>query len=728
MKILMTTMSLGIGGAETHIVELSKALVGRGIEVIVASNGGVFVAELDKAGIRHVSLPLHSKNPVSILISLSGLRRLIKAERFDVVHAHARIPGFICGLLAKRMRFRFITTCHGVYHVTPYWKVISNWGVRALAVSCDIKQYLIENYNMNADNITLTINGIDTERFKNNSARSGSSSKHRIVYVSRIDRESAHVAFQLTEAAPEIAARYTDTEIIIAGSGTALDELRESVEKTNREIGKSVIKLPGAITDVSQLLSQGGIFLGVSRSALEAMAAGMPVILAGSQGYIGVFGPEKLKVALETNFCCRGCTESTTDFIKNDIISLFEEGDSIKAEMGAYNRKVVMKYFTVERMADDAQAVYESLTPYKYYKTGDAVISGYYGFGNTGDDSLLSVIIAGLRRNTPDIKITVLSKTPRKTERVYGIRAVNRFNPFAVINTLKHAKLLINGSGNLIQDVTSTRSLMYYIGIMKLAKRCGLPIMMYASGIGPLRGEKNRQAARDILNKTDVITLRENESVRELHSIGVTHENIKVTADPAFCIEAADEEWVDYIMNREGIGRTDGYFAVALRPWKDTADNYEAKLTEAILKIRRVGCGIPVFIPMQVSKDTAICRRIADVTGGKLISGLSASELVGLFRHMRFVIAMRLHAAIYAATAEVPFIGLAYDSKINAMAAEYNLSYNIDVRVFEAQTLVSMASEVYERRAELSVIIKKRTTHLREKALSDAGTAAGLIK
>ena len=728
MKILMTTMSLGIGGAETHIVELAKALTERGNEVVVASNGGVFVGELDNVGIRHVSLPLHSKNPVSVLRSLGGLAKLIRTEQFDVVHAHARIPSFICGLLAKCMRYRFITTCHGVYNITPYWKLISNWGERALAVSCDIKQYLIENYGMNSDNIALTINGIDTERFHYDVADSGLTTKYRVVYVGRIDRESAHVAFQLTEAAAEIASAYPDAEIIIAGNGTALNELRELVEKTNREIGKKVIKMAGAITDVNQLLSQGGVFLGVSRSALEAMAAGMPVILSGSQGYIGVFGPEKLKIALETNFCCRGCIESTTDLIKNDIISLFEEDYSRKVMMGEYNRSIVMKYFTVDRMADNAQSVYEALTPYKYYKNGDVVISGYYGFGNTGDDSLLAVIIAGLRYHNPDIKITVLSRTPRKTERVYGIRAVNRFNPLAVIKALKHAKLLINGSGNLIQNVTSTRSLMYYISIMKLAKRFGLRVMMYASGIGPLIGEKNKQAARNILDKTDIISLRENESLRELSSIGVINKNIRVTADPAFCINAADEEWIGYVMNREGIGRDDGCFVVALRTWKDTTDNYESKLTAAILEIRQICGGIPIFIPMQVTKDSAICRRIADATGGKLVSGLSASELIGLFRHMRFVIAMRLHAAIYAASATVPFIGLAYDSKINALAAEFNLCYNIDVRVFKAETLVSMTSEVCKRREELSVMIKERAAQLREKSLSDAAAAAGLLR
>lgn len=734
MKILMTTMSLDIGGAETHIIELAKELKRRGIDVVVVSNGGMFVNELKEAGIKHISLPLNSKNPAAVWRSFKSLYKLIKTEHFDVVHAHARIPAFICGLLAGRLHFRFMTTCHGVYNITPYWRLISNWGERALAVSCDIKQYLIDNYGMNSDSITLTINGIDTARFNRDIDRGFEKkinidpmSKHRVIYVSRIDRESAHVAFRLTEAATELQKIYSDLEIIIAGSGTALNELRTTAERINRSVGYSIIKLTGAITEIDKLLPLGDIFIGVSRAALEAMATGLPAVLAGSQGYIGVFGEDKLKAALDTNFCCRGCKSATSELIKNDIITVFQKKDSERAAMGEYNRSVVKKYYTIGRMTDDAQSVYGELTPYEYYKYGDVVISGYYGFGNTGDDSLLAVIVGGLRRLRPDIKITVLSKCPKTTARVYGIRAVNRFNLFAVINALKHARLLINGSGNLIQNGTSNRSLMYYIGIMKLAKRFGLRIMMYASGIGPIQGRKSRNAARDILNETDFISLRENDSAHELTALGVTNKNVIVTADPAFCIRPAAAEWVDYVMNREGIEKDGEYFAVALRYWSDTPERYEEKLTDAIIKIRESGGGIPLFIPMQISNDLPVCRRVATATGGRVVAGLSASELLGLFYHMRFVIAMRLHAAVYAASAGIPFIGLAYDMKINALIAEYGLPYNIDIRSFESETLFSMSVEVIKCRAGLSEIITAKTEELRSRALTDAREAVSFL-
>lgn len=66
MKILMVTMGLDIGGAETHIVELSRELVRRGHQVLAASNGGVYVRELEECGIKHYKMPLNRKDPASV--------------------------------------------------------------------------------------------------------------------------------------------------------------------------------------------------------------------------------------------------------------------------------------------------------------------------------------------------------------------------------------------------------------------------------------------------------------------------------------------------------------------------------------------------------------------------------------------------------------------------------------------------------------------------------------
>ena len=156
MKILMATMGLDIGGAETHIVELSKQLRQLGHQVLVVSNGGAYVPEITAAGIRHFSAPMHRRSAGDMLRSLGILDRVIREERPDVVHAHARIPAFLCGLVQKRRHFPFVTTCHGVYQVSGALKLLSNWGEHTLTVSEDIRDYLERQYGIPPQSITLT--------------------------------------------------------------------------------------------------------------------------------------------------------------------------------------------------------------------------------------------------------------------------------------------------------------------------------------------------------------------------------------------------------------------------------------------------------------------------------------------------------------------------------------------------------------------------------------------
>ena len=139
-NILLSLMQLNIGGAETHVVELAKELKRKGFNVIVTSNGGVYVKELEDAGIKHYAVPLQNKNPLNMLKSARLLKKIIKDEKIDIVHSHARIPSFILGKLHKRMKFPFVTTAHWVFNTSYGLKYITDWGEKTVAVSEDIKR------------------------------------------------------------------------------------------------------------------------------------------------------------------------------------------------------------------------------------------------------------------------------------------------------------------------------------------------------------------------------------------------------------------------------------------------------------------------------------------------------------------------------------------------------------------------------------------------------------
>ena len=372
MNILMALMGLDIGGAETHVTELSKELKRRGHNVVIASNGGVYENELSDFGIKHYKVPLQNKKPNNILTSVSLLKNIIRDENIDIVHSHARIPSFLLGKLQKSMKFPFVTTAHWVFTTKYGLKYITDWGQRTLAVSEDIKKYLVDNYKIPENHITVTVNGIDTDKFAESIPSEEikkefdiSDDDKTIVYVSRMDADRSLVAHQLIAAVDALYSVIDGLKCIIVGSGNDFEVVEKEANEINEKYGKKVIFLTGARTDISRLISVCELFVGVSRAALEAMASKKPCIIAGNEGYIGLFDESKQDVAMKTNFCCRGCNASDTPRLTQDIANFFGMWEDDISRICDYSREVVLKNYSVAKMADDAEKVYREVTEVK---------------------------------------------------------------------------------------------------------------------------------------------------------------------------------------------------------------------------------------------------------------------------------------------------------------------------------------------------------------------------
>jgi glycosyltransferase involved in cell wall biosynthesis len=245
---------------------------------------------------------------------------------------------------------------------------MTNWGEGTIAVSEDIKEYLMKNYNVPEDQIIVTVNGIDIEKFSKNVDASDikkefslSDTPNRIVYISRLDESRALVAKQLVNIAEELDSKIENLEIVIVGGGDAFDEIKAKVDEINQKLGKNLIILTGARTDIKKFTAIGKIFIGVSRAALEAMAAERPTIVAGNEGYLGIFDESKLENAISTNFCCRGLEMSSEELLKNDILKLMAESTETLEKQGVYNREVVQKYYSVSKMANDCETMYQKV-------------------------------------------------------------------------------------------------------------------------------------------------------------------------------------------------------------------------------------------------------------------------------------------------------------------------------------------------------------------------------
>lgn len=115
----------------------------------------------------------------------------------------------------------------------------------------------------------------------------------------------------------------------------------------------------GPRADIYKFANMSDIFIGVSRSALEAMACEKPAIIAGNEGYIGIFDNTKLDVGINTNFCCRDTENSTIELLKRDIEILLDTDIEKRKQMGRYNRDIVNKYYSIEKMVNDNIKAYE---------------------------------------------------------------------------------------------------------------------------------------------------------------------------------------------------------------------------------------------------------------------------------------------------------------------------------------------------------------------------------
>lgn len=760
MKVLMATMQLDIGGAETHIVELSKALARRGIEVFVASNGGAYVKELEDAGIKHFEVTLHNKRIGSLMGAYKKLEHIILNYKIDVVHAHARIPGFLCGLLQKKYGFRFVTTAHWVFDTRFPFNLLSNWGDRSLAVSDDIKQYLVDNYGCNPENIRVTINGVDMEKFSENTDFSDiakefsyGNDKTRIVYVSRMDVDRSYAAHKLIEAIPDLYAKIPNLEVVIVGGGNDFDKIEEEAKAMNKKIGSRVVITTGGRTDINKFVASGDVFVGVSRAALEAMACRKPAIIAGNEGYIGIFDDDKLQVSIDTNFCCRGCEMTTMQQLRDDLLAILDaEKAEYRKHLGDVSIDTVKKHYSVETMANDALKMYISIIKNskinevdiaelddieKYLPHGnskrdiDVMISGYYGFHNSGDDSILSSIISNLRNKCPNINITVLSKNPQETAKIHGVDAIDRFNIRKIMSALRRTKLLISGGGSLLQDVTSSASLYYYLAVMRLAKFCGAKVMLYANGIGPISKKRNIRCVKNVVNKTDLVTLRERNSRAELQ--GILDENVPVfvTADPVYALENGDRASVDEAIRNSGIPDGAEFFIIALREWKYSDKEIEAKIAEFADAVSQKYGIIPLVVPMQDIYDKEISKRIAmkiNSRCGQLECGLPPKTMMGIVGRAKFVVGMRLHTLIYAVKNSVPAIALDYDPKVDAVMESVGQGFSIKVENIDVEKLRSLADEIIANREEICSQLYEKSQQYNVLAEKNVEMAIDLLK
>lgn len=308
------------------------------------------------------------------------------------------------------------------------------------------------------------------------------------------------------------------------------------------------------------------------------------------------------------------------------------------------------------------------------------------------------------------------------------VYSANRFSLYHVIKALKRTRLFLAGGGNLLQDNTSTRSILYYLSMLQLAKRYKAKAMLFANGIGPINRRANQCKTAKVLNQLDAITLREPVSLEELKKMGVTRPEIHVTSDPAILLNPVPEEDVDRIMAKEGIPSDKPLIGISVRKWADMSYLDAIAALADYCADRFDAC--PVFIPMQHPTDVYVCEAIIRRMNRKawLIGGYyRPEELLGFIGRLTLMIGMRLHSLIYASSQMVPALGLVYESKVDAFLKEVSQPSAGTPLQLDCQKVYRLLDDLWENREAMREKLREARERLVLLAQENVDIALSLL-
>lgn len=356
------------------------------------------------------------------------------------------------------------------------------------------------------------------------------------------------------------------------------------------------------------------------------------------------------------------------------------------------------------------------------------MISGYYGFGNAGDEAILAAIVQGLKREIPDVDIIVLSESPSDTVREHNVKSHDRKDYPGIFGLMGGIDLLISGGGGLVQDVTGFTTVVYYLIIVKMALMRGKKVMFFAQGFGPIRQSKSRMFARYIMNGVSLISYRDEESKQLCRSLGITTPPIFVTADPVFALEPAKEEVISPIAAELGITDGEVNIGISVRPWKSDSD-YVNTISAIIDYLAHHEQANIFLFPFQDSQDMEVCKSILTKTTQKtkiIPRNYPIPVMMGLIGKMNMIMGMRLHSLIFAAAQNVPCVGISYDSKVTNVMESLELPY-LKINRVEEQTLLQMALKTLKNREEIKKHLPSKVEIFRNNALKNFELVKALL-
>ena len=164
-NILQVIPTLNISGAEQGCFDVANYLTKNGFTSNVVTSSGYRIDQLKKNGSIVNKIPVHSKNPVTIIFNIFRILKIVEKNNINIIHARSRAPAWSCYFVAKIARIKFITTFHGTYNfnnkIKKFYNSIMLRSDYVIAISEFIYNEIKTKYAYSKKNISVISRGID---------------------------------------------------------------------------------------------------------------------------------------------------------------------------------------------------------------------------------------------------------------------------------------------------------------------------------------------------------------------------------------------------------------------------------------------------------------------------------------------------------------------------------------------------------------------------------------
>lgn len=706
MKIIHLISGGDVGGAKTHVLSLLGGLKDRQVVRLVCFMEGPFADEARDLGIDTQVLTC------GFMEAQKRLRHMIETEGFEIVHCHGSRANLMGMLLQGKVEIPVVTTVHSDYRLDYLGRtfhrltygVINTISIRRIKYHVGVSDSMVDlltDRGLDPQNMFPIYNGVDFSPITPKLDRAAylesvglSVNNGDIVFGIAARLSAVKDVATLIRGFAEASKRVSNIKLVIAGDGEQRKELTKLAESS---CPAGSYAFAGWVSDMDSF------YHALDVNTLTSLSETFPYALTeGARTHCATIATNVGGVPYLIEHGVTGLL-----FEPQDHQSLAEHMVKLACDAEERHRLAENLYrkastcFSIDATVARQEEIYGVLLrraarPRK--KRDGVLICGAYGKGNAGDDSILEAILTQMHSIDPDMPAYVLSRNPAQTRKRYRVGAYHTFDPRFIFRMCRTA-LYINGGGSLIQDVTSTRSLQYYLANIALAKLCGSPVLMYGCGIGPVSAPKNRKLAGAVIDRcADIITLRDPQSAEELRSMGVSKPQIRITADPALLLDPASEDRVEGLLRTHGIDPDGSYALFVLRPWQG-ADRVVPHLAKTAQELYQTRGLIPVFLALEAGRDLPISRQTAEALNcpHHVIAAPKDGDLiVGLMKRMQVVISMRLHALIFAAGQGIPLVGVVYDPKVSGFLDYLGYDNYVNLDNATADVLLDLSQKAME--------------------------------